>query len=307
MPSRAVQKKLARREAKRAKAGAAPPVTAAPEKREREISAGAVPQLVPVEDVVVRKKARVELVAAPSPSSAAPSEPKTRKERKKLESQRKLERQMQRVAAESARAVASALTVSELQSQQSTSDDTGASATSGAVAAPNQRHDPKFANGTFWRDRKDKKRRTLFVGNLPATSTSANIITLIDAVVFDSQPSEGEATSSSLVESVDILPKKFGSRVVHAYVTFRTVEASEKAQRHLDGMEMGDNFLRVNNAADKQQRTVAIAKRNGSVQQRGRGFGGGRGFSGRGRGGFSATRGFASGRGGRGFGRGGSP
>jgi RNA recognition motif-containing protein len=162
------------------------------------------------------------------------------------------------------------------------------------------RHAPRHTEGNFWKDRKDEKKRTLFMGGIPAKFHQEDIKAIVDGV----EDAEGS------VEKVDFLDTKvpaFKQRVVkprNAYVLFSTVDAAMAVQSRLDGFTVENTTLRVNFSADKSQRAVAIAKREGVMapkQDYARRAGGGRGFGGRGRG-FGGGRGVQRGRGGGGGG-----
>lgn len=300
MPSRAVKKKLARREAKRARGTAAPDgveeganclakplkLAARPavvselarsvvelpaEKRRRENEA---------RDAAAIKRHRIEKPSAStvdmpvaSDAAGAADTPVTaladraedsgtsRKDRKRQEAAKRLERQMTRLHSETARATLAASSVAPDASNHPVGENSEEIPTTGTT--PALRHDPKYINGTFWKERKDRKRRTLFVGNLPVTSTKGTIAELVDAVLGANTE---EKSSDTAIDGIEILPVKYGARVVHAYVTFKTLELSNTAQSLLSDLPVGPNKLRVNNAADKQQRAVAIAKRTGSVE-----------------------------------------
>lgn len=214
----------------------------------------------------------------------------TRKERRRAETQRKLEKQISRLDADARRGSAPVLDDKPVEGGIAEGDAPPSAAT---PEPPKLRHDPKFFNGTFWKERKEKKKRTLFVGNLPLTSTPKTITALVDAVLASSIADDVEGVA--MVEGVDILPKKFGARVVHAYVTLRSAEMIPEAIKLLDNLPIDNNNLRVNPADDKDQRDKAISKRTGSKHlpqwAPGRGFGRGRGT------GFGRGRGAARGRG----------
>jgi hypothetical protein len=126
------------------------------------------------------------------------------------------------------------------------------------------RHDPKFSSGNFWRERKEKKKRTLFVGNLPARSfyKTSNVIELVRSIVEASEES-AKLDCATLVEHVEFLGQKKGAMVHHAYVTFASLPAATLAQQLLDGLPVERQTLRANFSADKQMRSIAISKRNG--------------------------------------------
>ena len=136
------------------------------------------------------------------------------------------------------------------------------------------RHDPRHTTGTFWRDRKDAKRRTLFMGNLPLGYGQPQIRELASSAL---SAATGDTENSDPVEDIDIIGKKKATggpppRCVNAYVTFKTLEAAQHVCKQLDQHQLRTDVapgrpgsslhtLRVNFSADKTQRSVAIAKR----------------------------------------------
>jgi hypothetical protein len=127
------------------------------------------------------------------------------------------------------------------------------------------RHDPKHTTGTFWKERKEKKKRTLFFGGLHANATSSEIRELIESV-------EGAENG---VESVDIVGQAKMMRFAkstNAFVLFTTREAAFAAQQALDGFAISAaSKLRVNFSDDHSQRAVAIEKRSVPAKRAARG------------------------------------
>lgn len=250
MPSRAVLRKKARREKKkeqkaseaaktaivakevrRKTTAATPEAPAVHQKRSRD--AGAAAPLV--QESIKRVKVETPIVEQQVNANL------TRKERKKLETQRRLEKQMTRVsaAAESA---------------------SGDSKESGA-----ERHDPKFKNGTFWRDRKERRARTLFLGGIPVSFTLPQIkdfiLTMLDSDVLAADYLGQLEEGKSAVEDIDVLPAKHGGRVKNMYVVLASVPLAGCAAAKIDGYRLENRQLRCNAAADKTQRAEAIRRR----------------------------------------------
>ncbi|KPA85564.1 putative RNA binding protein [Leptomonas pyrrhocoris] len=277
MPSRAVLRRKKHRDAKRGKSGeegdSRPPShritpphlddedgscvsSSSPRKRSHDAlaapstlatSLSATPAL---REVVVAKRARRE----PPPPPAQMPESLTRKERHRWETSQRLERQMTRLSS----------TVAAVQ--QMMGDATAEGAQDAVQLEPKLRHDPKFAHGTFWRDRKEKRARTLFLGGIPSYFTVRQITDLISTVV-DSDPNAADYVSQigkekDVVEEVDVLPVKHNSKVKHMYVTMASVPLAGCAAAMLDRYEMEGRQLRCNFAADKTQREEAIRRRN---------------------------------------------
>jgi RNA recognition motif-containing protein len=184
-----------------------------------------------------------------------------------------------------------------------------------AVAAESgegERHALRHTEGNFWKDRKDEKKRTLFFGGIPAQFKRDDIAALVDSV----EDADGTLEKVDFIGSSVPEFKQRTAKPRNAFVRFSTVDAAMAVQQRLDGFTVEGSSLRVNFSADKQQRAVAIAKRDGGRGGgRGGGFGGdkhqyaraaggnsrgrgGRGFGGgRGRGGSSRGRGFGRGQG----------
>jgi len=288
--------------------------------------------------------------------------PLTRKERLKLETAQRSERQLERQQLLGERldaAEASALqeykaSVAERKLKKKAEgvdeegDDNAEDDDDDAPEAPKlpeilMRHDERFVGGTYWKERKELKRKTLFVGNLPmyydqhitkdfivGVLESHNIVDgtarqqMMEQKMLDFAEGKVEKVEKKKhgakkndkgaglygevcpILSIDFLPVKANARTRHAYIAFRTVEISVAAQKLLDGIKPeanNINRLRVNFSDDKNQRETAIGKREGSKGLKGGKPGRGRGGAGRG-GGRGAGRGGAGGRGG--FSRGGA-
>lgn len=282
--------------------------------------------------------------------------PLTRKERLKLEtamrSEKQLERQ-QRLGERLDAAEAEALQAYKTSLRKKEEGDETAEGDDAEAPAPPKlpeiqlRHDERFVGGTYWKERKEKKKKTLFVGNLPMyydqhiakdylvgileshgvvdgaqrdqvleakmLDFAAGKISDVDKKVPNKKADKDGGFYGPLcpVLSIDLLPVKANARTRHAYVTFRTIDIAQKAQKLMDGAQpeaQNPNRLRVNFSDDSTQRETAIGKREGSKNMRGGrggrgGAGGGRGGRG-GRGGGASSRG-SGGRGGIGGSRGG--
>lgn len=253
MPSRAVERKKARREAKRKKLASAP-IVVEPAKNEGT-SALPPPTSEFLNDAIVeRKRPREELIL--------PSESLTRKERRKLETERKLERHLGRLEAQRARL--------EHGGQPSTvklefKNDQDVEVSTAVKEAP-LRHDPRFVNGTFWRDRKEKRARTLFLGGIPAKNFTKLEVEELITSTLRKDPAAQEylkalSSESSLFTDIDYLPLKHDAKVRNLYVTLASVPLAGCLASRLDGMPLGGKKLRCNFAADKSQRAEAIRRR----------------------------------------------
>lgn len=299
MPSRAVLRKKQRREAKRKKAdgkshrivplhlsGEEDLVETGTCRKRAHDTAAPLPSALttsltaaPVVAVPVAKRARRE----PPPPPAPMPEGLSRKERHRWETNQRLERQMARLNT-TAKAVEEMLTDAATQKAasggmaaavgggESSGGGPGEQAEGSIAAAasstvkPKLRHDPKFKYGTFWRDRKEKRARTLFLGGIPTYFTVKQIMDFIGTVV-DSDPNAIDYVDQvgrdvDVVEAVDMLPAKHHSKVKHMYVTMASVPLAGCAAAMLDRYKMEGRELRCNFAADKTQREEAIRRRN---------------------------------------------
>lgn len=195
----------------------------------------------------------------------------TRKERKKLEAQRKLEKQISRL--NSRRPKDTVVDVDENAKDENEADEGGVSSETNALR-PVLRHDPRFTNGTFWQKRKEQRSRTIFVGNLPLLYTSRDVEDLITSAVDSSGGlTDEESTAASaaysglaspggdIVHSVDALKVAPGARIRHMYVVISSKLLAARVASILDGMEVMRQRLRCNLSADKQQRAEAIRRR----------------------------------------------
>ncbi|GET89932.1 RNA binding protein, putative [Leishmania tarentolae] len=298
MPSRAVVRKKQRRDAKRRKAhegGRTPSQLLAPDTLGTSESAVSLsPSQVQVprsetktEPLMPRKRAsQLPPTDQPSPTSSASAAPEhlahplkrrrgemstpepmpeglTRKERRRLETSQRLEWQMLRLS--STAKAAREMTEEAAAQQQGTPGDVADGGTV-AVSEPQLRHDPKFKHGTFWRDRKEKRARTLFLGGIPSSFSVKQVKDFISTVI-DLDPDATEyadqiGENKEVVEEVDMLPVKHHSKVKHMYVTMASVPLAGCAAAALNGYKVEGKELRCNFAADKVQREEAIRRRN---------------------------------------------
>ncbi|KAK7197445.1 RNA binding protein [Novymonas esmeraldas] len=300
MPSRAVLRKKQRRDSKRKKAqeedGAASHRRAPPRLGEESEAAPTTAPVAAARAGVERSRKRApESECGESPASAstavtasatlahpikrrraeaAPApEPMpdglTRKERRRWETSQRLDRQMTRLNTTAA-AVKEMLEEATAAQHGGTASDTGSAGVE-AASAPKLRHDPKFKNGMFWRDRKEKRARTLFLGGVPSSFTVRQVQDFISTVV-DSDPGAVDYVAqigkdAQLVEEVEVLAAKHQSKVKHMYVTMASVPLAGCAAAMLNGYKMEGKELRCNFAADKSQREEAIRRRNVAAQR----------------------------------------
>lgn len=303
MPSRAVLRKKARRESRRRKEettkATVQAVKAAVERRVGQTKSSGDPHASPV--ITVKKpKKTVRGESAPQDTSenrgtnstasvATPSglkrprtdegraavermpEGLTHKERKKWLAKQRLEKQIRRLnVTASTRPVAAPASGEGVER----SGEAGAAAPTGDPAAtpevgedPKLRHDPRFINGTFWRTRKERRARTLFLGGIPSTFSVRQIKdfvhTMLDADVHAAEYLEKLEDGQEAVESVDLLPVKPHAKIRHMYIVLASVPLAGCAAARLDGHALEGRQLRCNFAADKSQREEAIRRRSG--------------------------------------------
>ncbi|ORC88644.1 putative RNA-binding protein [Trypanosoma theileri] len=298
MPSRAVLRKKARRESKRNKrdAEAATAVKLLtpqkeqqeqqqPQKEQKEqqqkqqLQMSEVGKVKNKEGVAVVSRKRVRAAVESTAAETVPStEGMTRKERKRFEAKRRLERQLLRLNA----GMPTENTTDTNNNTNTNSNDNGIGTeaegeeVAAAVAAETTthitdangasspasgtlRHDPKFANGTFWRTRKERRQRTVFLGNVPIQFTEQNVMDLVSTAV------DAEGVAGRVVEAVDFLPAKPRARQRHMFVTLCTKEIASQVVGLLNAYKLAGSELRCNFAADKAQRSEAISRRSGNT------------------------------------------
>lgn len=296
MPSRAVLRKKARRDAKKMKA-ADPAAT--PTLCERVNASDAKPALLSSKTSIreqPNEMASTSLLPAFRFSSSSKSSRKrereneeeslsvglSRKEKRRLQLQNRLEKEIYRLEVQKKREALKAVkmveqecrkagdkvfTDAEWLSPSSNPEGILSSSLSSIDQAEPVRHDPCFINGTFWRNRKERRARTVFLGGLPVKNfTLPHVEKLIistlrndvDAASLLEELSEGSRSLSS----IDSLPLRPGGKVRHMYVTLASVPLAARLISCLDGKEFNGRKLRCNFAADKNQRSEAIRKRS---------------------------------------------
>lgn len=177
------------------------------------------------------------------------------------------------------------------------------------VELDDERHHPRNFAGTFWKSRKDEKRRTLFLGNLPPDCATQDAV---KELISTSVASFGDKAASDVVARVDFMAARHQNLTArNAYVVCASFEAAQQVAQMLDQYEIRPGrWLRCNFSNDKEQRSIAIGKRSSKVPGRRGGRGGSGGappFRGRGRGGANPAVGFRGGRGGSSWTPGGAP
>ena len=128
----------------------------------------------------------------------------TRRERLRRKAQAKLEKQLRRLhAIETRRKGIGAPDGVVATAPSSDCPDSAPSRDSPitAAAAPPTRHSDRFVNGTFWKVRKERKKRTLFLGNIPAADLHhGRLSELLDALAEES--GDPSVVCEALVASV---------------------------------------------------------------------------------------------------------
>lgn len=272
MPSRAVLKKKLRREAKRSKAISAPIVQEDSSKKatENQFPLSATESSL-VSNTQTEQSNRVNAFRKRVRDEESTDESSTnrlsRKERHQLETARRLQKEMDRIEAQQERA--------RLILKANTNDGVSADSQEGqnlegSVSQDKSvpmRHDPRFINGTFWRERKEKRARTVFCGGLPVKNFSKKQIEDLFSSTLRKDPNAKEYLSAldpevPPVSYVDYLPLKHDAKVRNMYVTLASVPLAGCLVACLDGKEFNGRKLRCNFAADKAQRAEAIKRRN---------------------------------------------
>lgn len=263
MPSRAVTRKKARKEAKKKKAetekatiieaaaNAAKanhvvrPLTSVIGLATKEPSATSFVAVPPRVAVPLHSRTAVKFDPEPMPEGL------THKQRKKWESKQRLMKQMTRLA-----------NVSGVAAEGETAATSGVCLET--TGATRERHDPRWSNGTFWRTRKERRARTLFLGGIPTRMSQQDIKDFILTLLDSDSRAKGylqELGGADAVEDVDFLPLKHFTKLRHMYVTMRSVPIAECAALLLDGYRLEEQKLRCNFAADRSQRVIAIQRR----------------------------------------------
>ncbi|RNF00341.1 RNA-binding protein [Trypanosoma rangeli] len=272
MPSRAVLRKKNRRESKRRRLEVEGAAVAFSLPRSEVLQAHA-PQQVEDTGVMEKRAAAVnrkrprETAVVVAPAEAVEStEGMTRKERKRFESKQRFERQLARVNAAVAKEEGTTSTTAAATAQVVGAEANSLSPTQGEKL----RHDPKFKNGTFWRTRKERRGRTVFLGNMPARFTAQDVTDFVSSILdayyvrseegVNGTKTEGDEGSGGvdLVDSVDFLPTKPRAKHRHMFVTLQSKEVADRVVRLLDAYTLEGAAVRCNFASDKTQRGEAI-------------------------------------------------
>lgn len=135
------------------------------------------------------------------------------------------------------------------------------------------RHDQKFVNGTFWRDRKERRARTVFLGGLPLKNFGPSHVEKMIISTLRSNPDAQThlktlGVDTSPLSTIDYLQVKPGGKVRNMYVTLASVPLAECLISSLDRKEFNGRLLRCNFAADKTERAEAIKKRGNVCRTR---------------------------------------
>lgn len=119
------------------------------------------------------------------------------------------------------------------------------------------RHAPKHTEGSFWKQRKEKKKRTVFLGSLPSSFDKRRIEELITQ-----QVPEAVVEAVDLIGAQNAAQRRF-AKAVAAYVCLGTLEQAWSVKEKLNGFAMPQHHttLRCNFSNDKEERQKAIAKR----------------------------------------------
>ena len=186
-----------------------------------------VPTPKPAKEQPVEKKPRVELVAAAPVAPPKPvvsieasvrerlaaegkladdgtAEALSRKEKRRLETAKKLDKTVEKMQKMEARMV-------ELEAKAKAEvggDEDAAQAKLANMREAKERHAARHIGGTFWRTRKERKAKTLFVGNVPLGFDQFALKSVIEAVLRENDVNvtvhrEGAAEVLSSKEAID--------------------------------------------------------------------------------------------------------
>lgn len=258
MPSRAVLRKKARREAKKVKA------TTLTLKEVKSVVECDIPPAgcSPSSSPNPRKRARPSDYDDVTSETLVDAPALTRKERRRRETAERLERQMRRL--EAAR---------HDDGDREDRDAAGGESCPGPNETPRkERHDPRFQNGTFWKDRKEKRARTVFLGGIPVKQYNREDVEnfIMSTLRKDSASAaylrevELEKGGVSPIETVDFLPLKRDAKVRNMYIRLASVGLAGCLAACLNGFSLQGKKLRCNFASDKAQREEAIRRRGGN-------------------------------------------
>lgn len=222
--------------------------------------------------VVLRKRKRDETEVESSPSSTL-----SRKEKRRLQLESRLHKEISRMDARKkreetnnkefgAKSCDTAINCCSTEFDPLQASSTGDTCSSSVNNVSLSRHDPRFVNGTFWRDRKERRARTVFLGGLPVKNfTPAHVEKLITSTLRGDPAAqsylENLGANASPLSNVEYLSLKSGGKVRHMYVTLASVPLAGCLCTSLDGKEFNGRLLRCNFAADKAQRAEAIRRR----------------------------------------------
>ncbi|EKF39193.1 RNA-binding protein, putative [Trypanosoma cruzi marinkellei] len=275
MPSRAVLRKKARRESKHRRLeaeDAAVDVALQPcqgAQSNLPHGAGDTGGTEKRVETAARKRPRSVAVVEAAAETAESMAGMSRKERKRFEAKQKFERQLARLNA--------AVGKDEDNTANKTGTAMQAAEAEAKALSPMRgetlRHDPKFKNGTFWRMRKERRGRTVFLGNMPARFSVQEVKDFVSSV-FDahcaqnnedvnntSEEREEGSAGVAVVDLVDFLPAPPRVKHRHMFVTLQSKEVAEQVVRLLDAYKLDGVTLRCNFASDKAQRGEAIRRR----------------------------------------------
>ncbi|ESS63563.1 RNA-binding protein [Trypanosoma cruzi Dm28c] len=272
MPSRAVLRKKARRESKHrrleAEDAAVDAALLACHGAQSHLPLGAGETEKGVE-TAARKRPRNVAVVEAAAETVESMAGMSHKERKRFEAKQRFERQLAKLNAAVEKEENTTATKTETAMQAA---EAGTDALS-PTREETLRHDPKFKNGTFWRMRKERRGRTVFLGNMPARFTVQEVKDFVSSVFdaycaqknedvnkADEEREEG-SVGVAVVDLVDFLPAPPRVKHRHMFVTLQSKEVAEQVVKLLDAYKLDGVTLRCNFASDKAQRGEAIRRR----------------------------------------------
>ncbi|CCW66646.1 unnamed protein product [Phytomonas sp. Hart1] len=172
----------------------------------------------------------------------------THKERKKMEAKKRFAKQVKRASCELSSLVPSSNEKETIS------------------AGEKLRHDPRFKNGTFWRDRKERRSRTLFLGGIPIHYSVEKVIDLIMTLLDGNNETyeilQNRPEGIAVVEKVDFLPLNHHSKVRNMFVSIQSTSLAKCIAGLLNGYKVELYALRCNFVDDKKERAEAISRRD---------------------------------------------
>lgn len=163
--------------------------------------------VIPAKPVVSIEASVRERLAAEGKSLDDGMEELSRKERRKLETARKLDKTVEKMQKVEAR-------LQQIEAQERSKaaevdgDEEAVEAKLNSMREAKERHAARHIGGTFWKTRKERKHKTLFVGNVPMGYNQHALKDVIEAVLRDNDvnitvTTDGAAEIVTTTETLD--------------------------------------------------------------------------------------------------------